>query len=394
VAEGAGSARALPAVDLEKASNFLQKLSAAELHTVLRVLHIKGRMQANMADKRAVALSSMEDQRVGDEELESMMDAADLASLSTPAMASRAHTGARAPALSPSGGSTARAALSSPAAPGPVVRGPAFSANDMARLSHVATDPRHFEAVQADNQPLARTELAKPRGSLWETVLCPAFNNPDYKPARATPVDGVLMSDLRGMDPSSITCSRDTSKLETIYRALRSNYTKAYSNYTRSGQLEGGIFKDYVNGDHQLLHLHCLLHDNPAVDFVLRSLPQAAQAEVGLPGSGAVGRGPGHPGSAPPSSSRKRVRQAEVTIGRMENLTAALLSLGNSDGSNGRDAAGRRSADAFDNAEAMGAVWTQLKAARAAVAEDSTDALAISMSAHFEQQLENLMKTV
>ncbi|OSX77935.1 hypothetical protein BU14_0127s0032, partial [Porphyra umbilicalis] len=63
---------------LVTASNFLQKLSAAELHTVLRVLHIKGRMQANMADKRAVALSSMEDQRVGDEELESMMDAADL----------------------------------------------------------------------------------------------------------------------------------------------------------------------------------------------------------------------------------------------------------------------------------------------------------------------------
>ena len=141
------------------------------------------------------------------------------------------------------------------------------------------------------------------------------------------------------------------------------------------------------------MYLHSLLHDNPAVDFVLRSLPQAAQAEVGLPGSGAVGRGPGHPGSAPPSS-RKRVRQAEVTIGGMENLTAALVSLGNSDGSNGRDAAGRRSADAFDDAEAMGAVWTQLKAARTAVAEDSTVALAISMRAHIEQQLENLLKTV
>jgi len=157
--------------------------------------------------------------------------------------------------------------------------------------------------------------------------------------------------------------------------------------------LEGGIFKDYVNGDHQLLYLHFLLHDNPAVDFVLRSLPQAAQAEVGLPGSGAVGRGPGHPGSAAPPS-RKRVRQAEVTIGGMENLTAAQVSLGNSDGSTGQDAAGRRSAGAFDNAEAMGAVWTQLMAARAAVAEDSTDTLAISMRTHFEQQLESLMKTV
>jgi len=60
-------------------------------------------MQGNVADKRAIALSSMEDQQVGDQELESMMDAVDLASLSTPAMASRAQTGARAPPLSPSG---------------------------------------------------------------------------------------------------------------------------------------------------------------------------------------------------------------------------------------------------------------------------------------------------
>jgi len=330
-------------------------------------------MQAKVADKRTIAPSSMEDQQVGDEELESMMDAADLASLSTPAMASRAHTGARAPELSQSGGSTARAALPSPAAPWPVVCGPAFSAKDMARLSHVATDPRQFEAVQADNWPQARTDLDKPRGSLWETVLAPAFNNFDYKPARATPVDGVLMSVLRGMDPSSFTCSRDASKLETVYRALRANYTKAYSNYTRSGQLERDILKDYVNGDHQLLYLHCLLHDNPAADFVLRSLPRAAQVEVGLPGSGAVGRGPGHTGSGPPPF-RKRVHQAEVTIGGMENLTAALVSLGDSDESTGRDAAGHRSADAFDNAEAMGAFWTQLKAARAAVTEDSSEA--------------------
>jgi len=52
VADGAGSTTALTAFDLEKASIFLQTLSAAELRTVLRGLHIKGRMPANMAPSR------------------------------------------------------------------------------------------------------------------------------------------------------------------------------------------------------------------------------------------------------------------------------------------------------------------------------------------------------
>ena len=225
-----------------------------------------------------------------------------------------------------------------------------------------------------------------------DAVLAPAFNKPEYKPARARPVDSVLASDFRGKDPTRFTFSREASKLETICRALRSNYTKAYSNYTRGGQMEGGIFKDYTNGDHQLLYLHCLLFDNPSVDFVLRSLPQAAQAEVGLPGSAAVGRGPRHPGSAP-RPLRKRPRQSEVVIGGMDNLTAALVAMGNSAGPAGGDVAGHRAAAAFDNAEAIGAIWKQLKAARDAVAEDPGDVIAISMRFHFEQQLQKMMDT-
>jgi len=270
--------------------------------------------------------------------------------------------------------------------------GPAFSANDMARLAHVVTDPRHFDAIEADSQPLSRAQHDKPRDGLWHGVLAPAFNNADYKPARVTPVDGVLESDLRGFDPTGITSPREASKLETIYRALRSNCTKAFSNYTRSGQMEGAIFKDFVNGDHQLLYLHCLLFDNPSVDFVLLSLPQAAQAEVGLPGSAAVGRGPGHPGSAP-RPIRKRTRQAEVVIGGMDNLTAAIVAMGRPNGANCRDSTGHTAATAFDNAEAMGAVWKQLKAARDAVSEHPGDMIAISMRIHFEQQLEKVVGT-
>jgi len=380
--------------DHDKASAFLEKLSATGLRTVLRVLRIKGRMQANMEDKRAIAAACMEDQNIDDEQLEALMDDADLAAPATPIFGARPPTGASASALvlSPASRRSGAGGSSASAAPAPLAtsRSPPFSANDMARLAHVATDPLHFDAIQADNQPLSRAELDKPRQSLWDAVLAPAFNNLEYKPARATPVDGVLASDLRGMDPTRFTCSREASKLETIYRALRSNYTKAYSNYTRSGQMEGGIFKDYTNGDHQLLYLHCLLFDNPSVDFVLRSLPQAAQAEVGLPGSAAVGRGPGHPCSAP-RPVRKRLRQSEVVIWGMDNFTAALVAMGNTAGPAGGDVAGHRAAAAFDNSEAIGAIWKQLKAARDAVAEDPSEMLAISMRVHFEQQLQMLI---
>ena len=382
----------------KNASAFPAKLSATELRTVLRVLSIKSRMQSDMAKKRAIAASSMEEQDIYDENLEALIDEADMAPSSTPAFGSWPSVDVSASDLTRAGSSgRSGAGATSALADSPAVaagRGPAFSSSDMARLAHVVTDPHLFdiEAVRFDSQPLSRAELEKLRDGLWDGVLAPAFNNSDCKPAQATPMDGVLESDLHGFDPSRITSTREASELDNLYCALRSDYNKAYSNYTRSGQMEGAIVKDYVNGDYPLLYLHCLLFDNPSVDFVLRSLPQAAQAEVGLPVSAAVGRGPGHPGSAP-LPIRKRTRQAEVVIGGIENLTAAIVEMGVPNGADDRDSTGHTAATAFENAEAMGAVWKQLKAARDAIAEEPGDVIAISMRNHFEQQLENLMGT-
>jgi len=70
------------------------------------------------------------------------------------------------------------------------------------------------------------------------------------------------------------------------------------------------------------------------------------------------------------------------------------MSLGNPTSCSGHDAAGRRAADEFYNTEPMAAVWTQLKAARAAVAEYSTEKLANTMRITSERQLESVMKTV
>jgi len=153
--------------DHDKASAFLEKLSATELRTVLRVLRIKGRMQANMEDKRAIAAACMEDQNIDDEQLEALIDDADLAAPATPIFGARPPTGASASALvlSPASGSSRAGGSSASAAPAALAtsRRPPVSANDMAHLAHFATDPLHFDAIQADNQPLSRAELYKPR---------------------------------------------------------------------------------------------------------------------------------------------------------------------------------------------------------------------------------------
>jgi len=177
VDSGADSAPAVAPFDLEKALNLLDKLSDIELRAVMRVLQFRGRMQENMVEKRFMALVFMENQPVEEKDPEAMMDAADLASSSTPA-GGRTHPGGRAPALSPSGALAPVAALPGPAGPLPALRGTAGSNNDVARLSHDATDSCHFNALQADSQPLARVEFEKQRGCLWETVLAPAFSKP------------------------------------------------------------------------------------------------------------------------------------------------------------------------------------------------------------------------
>jgi len=52
--------------DHDKAVIYLAKLSSAELRVVLRVLRIKGKMQAPMSVRRGWVLDAMEDRGMGD----------------------------------------------------------------------------------------------------------------------------------------------------------------------------------------------------------------------------------------------------------------------------------------------------------------------------------------
>ena len=381
----------------DKATAYLARLSSAELLVVLRVLKIRGKMQAPMPVKRGAVLDAMEQQGMGDEELECLVDDELMAAIPSPmsraALRPAVRTGAA--SLSPTadaprdvgqGGNPTAAGTSA----GTSSREPSFSGNDAARLAHVVTDPAHFQSLRVNQQPMTRAELDKERAGLWKTVLAPAFNNSSYAPVRPQVVDGVLVTDLRLMDPNKLWTTRDPSKLEMIYRALRSEYTTAYANYSRSGQLEGGVFKVFVKGDHRLLYLHCLLHRNPSVDFLLRTLPLPAQTEVGLPDSDQVGQGPAHSGSV---TKRKRARTMEITFGGMDALASVLTPIGKGSPGSGRDVASEMALDVHDNAEAVAAVWKQLRIARAAEADDHDDEMARTMRVHLERQMAKLLQS-
>ncbi|KAK1865795.1 hypothetical protein I4F81_008318 [Pyropia yezoensis] len=163
-----------------------------ELRLVLRVLGIKGKMRAPVKDKRALALQAMQQQNLGDADLEIMPHS----------------TGAREAD---------------------------FSANDVARLFHVLSDPANGDALRRAYQPLPRTELDKERVSLWTSVVGPMFNRASYRPTPPALIDGIMETDLRVIDPNRHSGARLRSKLEGHFRTLRLLYTVAVANYARSG---------------------------------------------------------------------------------------------------------------------------------------------------------------
>ncbi|KAK1863363.1 hypothetical protein I4F81_005920 [Pyropia yezoensis] len=327
----------------EKAATFLSQQSSTDLRVALRALGVKGKMQANNTAKRTAVLDVMKRNNFSEDALEAMMDD-------------------EATAIS-----RARQLISS------------SEANDVARQFHVVADPHDYDGLRRANQPLSRMELDKDQTSLWVTTLGPKFNDSAYRPAKPKLLGGIMDADLRGLDPNRHVGPRDPSKLETHYRAMRSAYSVALSNYNQSGHNEP-VCKDCINGDHRLLYIHCLLQGNRAPDFVLRTIPAAAQSELGLSGSsdvGASGRG-----------KRKRAKTAEVSIQGLDVLASALSGLAES----GAGTTGSSAADIFDNAEAIGAVVKQLGAGRLALDASPSDECIRAVVKHLEGQLSKLVR--
>ena len=183
---------------------------------------------------------------------------------------------------------------------------------------------------------------------------------------------------MRGIDPCRHSRPRDASKLETQYRALRSAYTVAVEHHKGTGKNAPGELKTYVGGDSRLLYIHCVLFDTPVMGYVLRTIPNSAQCEIGLPGSPAAG--------TPGQGRAKRAKVAEVAIQGMEALTTALTAAFG-------PTVGSAATDIHDNAQALGAVMELVRDDRRDVADNPEDTTSCIVLKHLLCQISKLTAT-
>jgi len=168
----------------------------------------------------------------------------------------------------------------------------------------------------------------------------------------------------------------DASKLKSQYRSLRSAFTVAIKRQKSTGKNAWGKLKIYVNCDSRLLLVHGVLFGTPVMGFVLRTTSPVAQCELGFPGSAAVGQ--------PVKGRVKRPKVAEVAIQGVGGLTEALAGvaqavLGSS--------AASTATDIHEDAQAMGAVMKQVRAARRDLAHDPDDPIVQLLVNHNLAQL-------
>jgi len=63
---------------------------------------------------------------------------------------------------------------------------------------------------------------------------------------------------------------------------IRSKYTLARKNFEASGRNDATEFTKFAMGDEVSAYLHCVFYNLPALENILRSLPEDAQAEEGI----------------------------------------------------------------------------------------------------------------
>jgi hypothetical protein len=71
------------------------------------------------------------------------------------------------------------------------------------------------------------------------------------------------------------------------WNQLRSKFSISYQNWSKSGQGDPEAFVNFAEGDDVLVYLFCVFNGKPAVEQILRLMPNAAQREDGIPLSSA-----------------------------------------------------------------------------------------------------------
>lgn len=198
-------------------------------------------------------------------------------------------------------------------------RAPNWTKDDSARLCHVIADWRHSTIVADLYQRIQdRSELDTGRKDPFADEFKLLFNDAEFQPDIPVVCDGVTDDILIQFDVETVRFKRDGQTLKQKWTKLRSSYSVARKTFEASGQGDSDVFPSFTNGDDVLCYMHCVFHDHPSLDAVIRLLPSSAQVEAGIESS--------QPSKSPSSNLSRRKRRHEET----DVLAAAITSLGES----------------------------------------------------------------
>lgn len=164
-----------------------------------------------------------------------------------------------------------------------------WTKEESARLCHVIADSRNTTLVAQMYQRIStRAELDRQRHDPFAIEFRLLFNDADFIPEPPEPHDGVTLDVLLGIDPSIRRNVRDCQTLKQKWTKLRSAYTVASKNFEASGQGDSETFPSFTQGDDVLCYMHCVFHDHPSLDAVLRTIPLSSQIDSGIVGEKAA----------------------------------------------------------------------------------------------------------
>lgn len=196
-----------------------------------------------------------------------------------------------------------------------------WTKEESARLCHAIADSRNTTLVAQMYQRISiRAELVRQRHGPFANEFRLLFKDADFIPTPSEPHDSVSLDVLLGIDPSIRRNVCDGHTLKQKWTKLRSAYSVASKTFEASGQGDSETFPSSTQGDDVLCYMHCVFHDHPSLDAVLRTIPLSSQIESGIVGEKAA-------------SSEQRVTRPGSKRRRDDTtnaLAAAIMSLASS----------------------------------------------------------------
>jgi hypothetical protein len=130
---------------------------------------------------------------------------------------------------------------------------------------------------------MSHTQTQQGRHDPWSNEFIELFNDPAYEPQVPEISGGAVQELLDKFEPWEAKNTREGARLKERWQKIRSSFTVAYSNWSRSGHNDQETFPSYTQDDDSLIYVFCIFNDQPSLDYALRLLPEGARAESGVP---------------------------------------------------------------------------------------------------------------